>query len=115
MDNDSYIKIIAAQKLNVGWEKCRVFDGTDILQCFKCKGFNHKSSDCKFQEVCYKCHENHKSQECNRNAINKCINCVRVNNRLNLGLDENHETTNRECPVFQNKLNAKRRRMGLTI
>lgn len=113
IDKDSYIKVMDAQKLNIGWEKCRVFEGTDIIQCYKCMGYNHKSKECKFEEVCYKCHGNHKSKECTNSILNKCINCVRVNKRLNLGLEENHTSTNRECPVYQNKLNAKRRRSGL--
>ena len=46
-------------------------------------------------------------------TINKCINCVRVNNRLNLGLNENHSTNSKECPVYQNKLITKKRRNGL--
>lgn len=114
IDNDSYIKVMNAQKVNIGWEKCRIFDGTDIIQCFKCYGYNHKSTECKNQETCFKCHGNHKSFECQKEVINKCINCVRMNNRLNLGLDENHSTIYRECPVYQNKLNAKKRRIGLS-
>lgn len=113
IDKESYIKVINAQKVNIGWEKCRIYEGTDIIQCFKCNGYNHTSRECKFEEICYKCHGNHKSKECTKNIINKCVNCMRVNSRLNLGLDDNHTTTNRECPVLQNKLNAKRRRIGL--
>lgn len=102
------------QKLNIGWEKCRVFDGTDIIQCFKCQGYNHKSSDCKNEEICYKCHGSHKSKECKKEIINKCINCIKANKRLNMGLDENHVTSNKECPVYQNKLNYKKKRLGLS-
>lgn len=115
IDNDSYKKVMSAQKINIGWERCRVFDGTEILQCFKCKGYNHKSSECKNEEICLKCHGNHKSAECKKDTIEKCINCVRINNKLNLGLEENHYTMNRECPVYQNKLNMKKRRIGLNV
>lgn len=73
------------QKGNIGWDKCRVFDDTHIIQCFKCKVYNYKSLDCKYEKVWIKCHRNHKSKECNQDTINKCINCLRVNNRLNLG------------------------------
>lgn len=102
------------KKLNVGWERCRIFDGTDIIQCYKCLGFNHKSIDCKNEETCYKCHGNHKSGECSKEVILKCVNCIRINKKLNLGLDENHVTSNKECPVYKNKLNAKRRRIGIS-
>lgn len=115
VDKEAYIKIKEAQKLNIGWEKCRIFDGTDIIQCFKCFGYNHKAGECKNDEICYKCHENHKSKECNKEIINKCINCIRTNRRLNMGLDENHATSNKECPVYQNKLEMKKKRLGLIL
>ena len=113
INNESYIKVISAQKLNVGGEKCRVFDGTQIIQCFKCKGFNHKSIDCRNEITCLKCHGNHNTKQCNKEYIHKCINCKRMNSKLNLGLDENHETTDKECPVYVNKLKLKKKRMGL--
>lgn len=115
IDNDSYTKLLSAQRINIGWEKCRVFDGTDVLMCYKCRGFNHKAGDCKNQEICYKCHGNHKAKECNKDIIPKCINCIKSNEKLNLGLDENHSTLSKECPVYQNKLNLKMRRMGFDI
>lgn len=40
---------------------------------------------------------------------------LRMNNQLNLGLHENNETTNRDCPVIKNNLNAKKKRMRLII
>lgn len=115
IDNESYTKILLAEKINIGWERCRVFDGTEIIMCYKCKGFNHRSVDCRNQEICHKCHGNHRSKDCNEEAIVKCVNCVRSNKNLNLGLDENHVTTSKICPVYQNKLNIKKRRMGLNV
>ena len=61
IDNESYPNVISELKLNIGWDRCRVFDGTDVLQCFKCQGYNHK------------CHGNHKSKECNKEIVKKCI------------------------------------------
>lgn len=69
-----------------------MIDGVDILCCFKCKGFNHKASECKNNEVCVECLEDHKTNECNKERINKCINCERANEKLKLDLDENHNT-----------------------
>ena len=36
VNKETYKEIEAAQKLNIGWEKYRVFDGTDIIMSFKC-------------------------------------------------------------------------------
>lgn len=112
-DGETYNKLVGAQRVNLGWERCRVFDGTDVLQCFKCQGYNHLASECKNDETCFKCHGNHKAKDCKNEKIIKCINCMRVNKKLNMGLDENHVTNNRECPVYKNKLSMKKRKMGL--
>ena len=71
IDNGSYLKILSGLKLNTGWDRCRVFDGTDVLQCFKCQGYNHKASECKNEDTCYKCHGNHKSKEYNKEIVKK--------------------------------------------
>lgn len=115
IDNETYHKIIEMQKLNVGWEKCRIFDGTSIMQCFNCQGYNHKAGECRNETVCFKCHGNHKSRECNNEILNICINCKKENTRLNMGLDENHSTISKECPVYKNKLDLKKKRIGLDI
>ena len=40
---------------------------------------------------------------------------MKENKRLNLGLDEGHATYSRECPVYQNKLMLRKRRIELAI
>ena len=69
IDNESCPKVISGLKLNMGWDRCRVFDGTDVLQCFKYQGYNHKSSECRNGDTCYKCRGNHRSKECNKEII----------------------------------------------
>lgn len=115
VDDETYDKLIKEQRINIGWERCRIFEGTEVIQCFKCKGFNHKAADCKNEELCFKCHGPHRSKECNNEIIKKCINCIRSNRKLNLNLDENHYTNSKRCPVYQNKLNFKKKQMGITF
>lgn len=114
IDADSFPKVIEAGKVNIGWERCKVFDGVDIVRCYKCKGFNHISSECKKEvETCLKCLENHKTSECkNETIIMKCINCIRANNKFEFKFDENHNTFSRLCPVYLNKLEVKKKRIG---
>ena len=45
--------------------------------------------------------------------MNKCFNYIRENMRLNLGLDENHDTNHRVCPVYLNKLSLKKRKIAV--
>ena len=58
--------------------------------------------------MCYRCHGNHKSKKCDKEIINKCVNCIRANKNLNIGLNDNHLTTDGECAVYKNKLNTKK-------
>lgn len=113
VDKESFPKIIAAEKLCIGWERCKVFDGINIRRCFKCKGYNHKSIECKNEEACLKCHKNHRTSECKeQQEINECINCKLVNNKFKLGLDTNHKTFSKMCPVYQKKINERKQKIG---
>lgn len=114
VNGETYENILKQQRVNIGWERCRVFDGTSVRRCYKCKGYNHMAHECKNEETCSKCHGNHKTSECNNEQMIKCINCVRVNKKLNLGLDDNHLTNYKGCPVYQNKLSIKKKRLGLS-
>lgn len=100
---------MSAQKLNIGWEICRVFDDNDV-RCFKWQRINHLTSKCKNHEIYVKCHG------CDKKSITKCIcNCMRINRKLNMDLDENHGIFSKECAVLQNKLKMIKRRIELNI
>ncbi|XP_067619860.1 repetitive organellar protein-like [Eurosta solidaginis] len=77
VDEEMFTNAIKLDKLNVGWERCKVYDGVDVTTCFKCRGYNHKATECKNEEVCTKCLGKHKTIECNEQPANKCINCIK--------------------------------------
>lgn len=60
---------MSAEQLNIGWERCRVFDDNDVRRYFKCKWFNHSASKCKNREMYVKYYGNHKSKECEKEPI----------------------------------------------
>ena len=99
-----YNRVFSCQRVNIGWERYRVYNGTEVTLCYKCLGYNHRAAEYRNEEVCFKCHGNHKSRDCSKESMNKCFNCIRENRRLNFGLDENHVTNHRDCPVYLNKL-----------
>ena len=57
----------------------------------------------------------HKSRECNKEIMDKCFNCIRANKRLNLDPDENHSMNHRNCIVYQNKFNLKKKGTELAV
>lgn len=112
IERDDFSKILAAERINIGWERCKVYDAISVLRCYKCKGFNHKASECRNEEVCHKCHASHNSKTCNENPINKCLNCIKAKEKLNLPLEINHDTFDKECPCYMNKLQVRKRKLG---
>lgn len=69
-----------------------MFDGTEIKQCFICEGYNHITRKYRNQETCFRCHGSHRQKECEKDKVEECINCVLMNRKLRLDLDENHYT-----------------------
>ena len=112
VNTEAFSKIINIGKMNIGWERCRVFDGTRVLCCFKCKGFNHRMVDCSEKEVCLNCLGEHRTDSCNLAPVNKCINCIRSNTKLNLSLDVNHATMDKSCPGYIHHLEQKKKKIG---
>lgn len=79
------VRLISKQ--NVTWNKYVSRSNTIIMQCFKCQEFGHTMKNCKNEERCVRCSENHSSKSCifridplnpyskiPRNKI-KCANC----------------------------------------
>lgn len=112
VDKETFPKIISTGKVCIGWERCKVFDAINIRRCYKCKGFNHKSVDCNNKEACLKCHQEHKTSECKNEDINKCINCIKYNEKLKLNVDIDHKTFSKICPAYQFKLDLKKKNIG---
>lgn len=112
IDKEDFTKVLAAESLNIGWERCKVFDAVNVLICHKCKGFNHKFADCKNDEACQKCHGKHNAKICNENPINKCLNCIRANSNFHMSLEINHDTYDKHCPCYINKLQIRKKKLG---
>ena len=111
LDSESFAFILSNGKLNIGWERCKVYDGTRVLCCFKCKGFNHKSENCQEREVCVKCLGEHRTDSCTLSPVNKCINCIRANKKYNLTVDINHSSLDTTCPGYQKHLVEKKKKI----
>ena len=73
VDNKAYEKIMEERNVNVGWEINRVYDKTELVQNMKCWGYNHIAKEYKNQEICLKCHGQHKTVNCeSQEKIIKC-------------------------------------------
>ena len=89
-DNDGYVY--------AGLSRCKSFDHSFVPQCYHCYQFNNFAGECpdKDMPATYgKCAGRHKTKDCNRNSLNKCINCVRICER-----NFKHNAFSRQCPVM---------------
>lgn len=115
LDAATFLKVIKLEKLNVGWDRCRVFDGVDVLRCFKCCGFNHKGADCKAErEICPICSGEHPLKEC-KATEEKCVNCekYRVERKLDIPVD--HAAWSTDCPVYVRFKKRRDRQVDFTM
>ena len=48
----------------------------------------------------------------NSEAINKCRNCIKMNESRKIGLDVNHMTNSKMCPAYMRKIEEKKKRIG---
>lgn len=105
VDGHSYNKMLTEERINIGWDRCRVYEAISITRCFKCSGYGHKASICTAKKACPKCAGSHCLTECEaENQETKCINCKRAMERLGIKLDDAHEAWSKDCKVYQRKL-----------
>ncbi|KAK5646482.1 hypothetical protein RI129_004946 [Pyrocoelia pectoralis] len=109
----AYRIMMKEERVNIGWDSCRVYDAVEITRCFTCSGFNHKSSECKCNKACPKCAGPHLVSECSAGEDNlKCVNCIETMDKLKIKLDVRHPAWSHDCPVFKRKLDHERSKIN---
>lgn len=102
-DVTSYKNILRTGRLNIEFERCRVFPFIRITRCFKCQEYGHIANYCKKPEhICGKCGDEHKSEDCTSETI-KCVNCTYAKEVLKMEVDVQHYSWSFKCPVYERK------------
>lgn len=100
---ETYAKLVN-RYINIEWKSYYAKEHIFIVRCNKCQRYGHIAKFCQNPiDICSKCSDNHKSNECN-SAINKCYNC----NKLQLN-DVNHNSDSLSCPYFLNIISKYRK------
>lgn len=55
VDVESHKTLISTGKINIGWNKCRIYDFVSVMRYFNCRGFHHVAKYCKKEERCNQC------------------------------------------------------------
>lgn len=107
-----YSKMLNYGKVYIDWERLPVYEDINVLKCYNCQGFNHKSDKCKKDKVCWKCGacgEEHSVAEC-QGENKKCINCITANSQYKLNYATDHGVRDSDCPslkYFVDRLRSK--------
>lgn len=105
IDLSSFKKIMKSKRINIGWNRCRVYEYVEVTRCFKCNAYGHIAQNCTADNFfCPLCADNHQINECKAEAKDhKCINCIRENKKTNHDADVNHCALSLKCPILQKK------------
>lgn len=113
LEAESYSKMLKEGKVNIEWDRCKVFDAVTVTRCFKCNSYNHRAKECKKELTCPKCAGSHHVNDCNAEKDEiKCVNCKEAVSKLKLKIDIHHEAWNTECPVYKRKLEIERNKIN---
>lgn len=109
-DYVDFNKIIAGKKIKIGWSICAAHEDLNVIRCYKCNSYGHTAINCKDpDQYCPLCAGKHEVNFCPKTE-EKCINCVRLNKRMNTKEPENHTVWSHICPVYIRQLDLRRER-----
>lgn len=111
IDSSSFHKLMIEKRINIGWDRCIVYEYFAINMCFKCNGYNHKAANCTNKKSCKKCAGEHDIRECDVTE-KKCVNCCIMNTNLNLKLNTEHEANSLQCRVHERQIENERKRVN---
>lgn len=111
VDGKTYHRMLQEGKVNIGWDRCRVFDNISLLKCYKCNGYMHKAQDCRSEKACSRCSGSHDNDNENCQRDIQCVNCKKMNDRLKLQLPTNHFAWSDECSVHMRKIEAEKKKI----
>lgn len=110
VDKNTFQCLMTARKVRIGWDKCAVYEAINVLRCFKCGEFGHKSTECANKETCSKCNGDHTTSDCSSTDF-KCVNCMKINLEQHMSLDVGHPAYSAQCPVFQKLWERKKKQL----
>ena len=112
VDPNTFSKFMALKTVFIQWSECALYEHVNTLRCFKCGGFNHMAEKCKENHPkCLNCgNDDHSEKECEQEPI--CINCVKVNKKLNLQLNIEHSRFDCNCEVYKRQVEINKNKIN---
>lgn len=108
IDKQSFHKVMKNNILTMYGKQCTAREYISVLRCLNCYGYHHRCDGCRTAAVCGKCAGKHRTEKCTSN-IRRCVNCISVNMELGAKLSTDHCAWWKECTVYQDLVEAKKR------
>lgn len=94
--------------LNIGWEKCPIFDNTFVPRCNNCAKYGHTQRWCQARSPrCTECGGQHHFKECKKEDY-ECCTCTGEGTDTDLA---NHSMMAMDCPTFLRRREQERRKI----
>lgn len=74
--NGKTFEKLVNREVNIGWKSCKVYEDLNIMMCYKCCGYGHKTTNCTREQKCYLCAGNHCGRDCKEEKQKKWINLL---------------------------------------
>lgn len=109
INTETMSKLLNAERVNIGWSRCVVYEHLNIGRCYKCNMYGHMAEKCTSKtDICCKCAGEHKTKDCTSN-YKKCINCTTAKEKLGLQITTDHYVWSAECSSMQYRLRQKQK------
>lgn len=82
-NGSAYQKLMSLKKINVGFNRCPVYESINLIRCYKCSRFNHLARVCSVDnEICSRCAGFHSSKDCTESEKSAQIACSIMKNLI---------------------------------
>lgn len=107
--NETAVEFIKKPFVFIGLKRYNIRNFIDLIQCYKCSEFGHRSDKCPVKEMkskykCPNCAGNHQLNECSQIYKPKCANCLSLK-----VTDHEHSSWDVRCPYRRNYIAIRRK------
>lgn len=95
---------ISKRRIQLGFNQCRIYEQTNLIQCKNCFRIGHRARFCRFVKRCRRCGDtDHEANVCTKDP--KCMNCAEELQKV-IKLATDHLVTEDRCYMKKSRLES---------